>query len=309
MQSLYAHYQTEENSVIAGEKKLLANIESIYDLYVYLLSAIIETFDVARNMMEEARQKFLPTEEEINPNTRFVDNYFVEQLRNNRDLNANISRLKINWSDNKEVFRKIFLNYRETEPYKNFLKSQSTAYKDDKEIVVDLLTNGLLANDPFISLFEEKNIYWTDDLDTAAMMVLKTVKKWNKSTDEFQKLPPLYVSPDDEGDDLIQDFVLKLFRKVIINSDAYNELIASYADNWEFERIAVVDVILIKMALCELMEFSSIPVKVTINEYIEISKEYSTPKSRQFINGLLDKMSINLQKEGKIKKMGRGLIQ
>ncbi len=309
MQSLYAYYQTEETSVIAGEKKLLANIDSIYDLYIYLLSAIIETGDVARNMMEEARQKFLPTEAEINPNTRFVDNPFIEQLRNNRDLINNINRLKINWADQKEVFRKIFLNFRESEAYKDYLKAQSSGYKDDKEIVVNLLTNGLLASDPFISIFEEKNIYWADDLDTSAMMVLKTLKKWNKSTDEFQKLPPLYVTPDEEGDDLIRDFVLKLFRKVIVNSDTYAGLITSYADNWEFERIAIIDVILIKMAICEFMEFSSIPVKVSINEYIEISKEYSTPKSRQFINGLLDKMAIDFQKEGKIKKMGRGLIQ
>lgn len=309
MQSLYAYYQTEEISVMAGEKKLLANIESIYDLYIYLLSALIETVDVARNMMEEARQKFLPTEEEINPNTKFVDNHFIEQLRNNRDLQKNINRLKVNWSDDKEMYRKIFLNFRETEAFKDYLNSPSTGYKEDKEIIVYLLTNVLLASDPFISLFEEKNLYWTDDLDTSAMMVLKTVKKWTKTYDQFQTLPPLFVSPDDEGDDLIDDFVLKLYRKVIINSDEYAGLISTYADNWELERIAVLDVILIKMALCELIEFTSIPVKVTINEYIEISKEYSTPKSRQFINGLLDKMAIDLKKDGKIKKMGRGLIE
>ncbi|HLN53031.1 MAG TPA: transcription antitermination factor NusB [Lentimicrobium sp.] len=309
MQSLYAYYQTEETSVMAGEKKLLANIESIYDLYIYLLSALIETVDVARNIMEEARQKFLPTEDEINPNTKFIDNHFVEQLRNNRDLQRNINRLKINWADEKEVFRKTFINFRESHGFKEYMNLNSSNYKEDKEIIVLLLTNFLLASDPFISLFEEKNIYWADDLDTAAMMVLKTVKKWNRASDEFQTLPPLFVSPDEEGDNLIDDFVLKLFRKVIVNSKEYSELITTYADNWEFERIAVLDVILIKMALCEFTEFTSIPVKVTINEYIEISKEYSTPKSRQFINGLLDKMSIDLKKEGKINKMGRGLIE
>lgn len=309
MQALYAWYQTEENSVLAGEKKLIANIESIYDLYIYLLSAIIEINDVARNMMEDARQKFLPTEEDINPKTKFVDNAFIEQMRNNRDLQRNIARLKINWSDEKEVFRKLFIALRETEQFKEYLYSDSESYKDDKEIVVFLLTNILLASDPFISLFEEKNIYWTDDLDTAAMMVLKTLKKWNRAHENTEALPPLYVSPDEEGDDLVQDFVLKLYRKVIINSEEYAQLIAQYADNWEFDRIALLDVILIKMALCEFIEFSSIPVKVTINEYIEISKEYSTPKSKQFINGLLDKLANDLKKEGEIKKMGRGLIE
>lgn len=309
MQALYAHFQAEDTILIAGEKKLVANIESIYDLYIHILSSIIETADIARNLMEEARQKFLPTEDEINPNTRFIDNRFISQLDKNRDLRKNINRLKINWADNKEVFRRIFLNFRDSEVYKEYMSSTESSYKKDKEIVVSLLTEGLLSSDPFVSLFEEKNIFWADDMDTAVMMVLKTIKKWTKAMDEFEPLPPLLITPDDEGDDLISDFVLKLFRKTIINSDDYAKLIAKYADNWEFERIAILDVILFKMALAEFMEFPSIPVKVTINEYIEISKEYSTPKSRQFLNGLLDKMSIDLKAEGRLKKSGRGLIE
>lgn len=309
MQALYAHFQTEDTVLINSEKKLVANIESIYDLYIYLLSSLIETVDVARNIMEEARQKYLPTEADINPNTRFVDNKFINQLDNNRDLRKHINRLKINWSDQKEIFRKIFLAFRETDDYKKYMSAPSSGYKEDKELITDLLSQGLLANDPFVSLFEEKNIYWADDLDTAVMMVLKTIKKWNKASDEYEKLPPLLITPDEEGDDLINDFVLKLFRKTIINSDEYSKLISHYADNWELERIAILDVILFKMALAEFIEFPSIPVKVTINEYIEISKEYSTPKSKQFINGLLDKMALNLKNEGKIRKMGRGLIE
>lgn len=309
MQALYAHFQTEDTSLINSEKKLVVNIDGIYDLYIYLLSSLLEVTDVARNIMEEARQKFLPTEEEKNPNTRFVDNLLLAQFDNNRDLRKNINRLKINWSDNKEIFRKVFLTFRDTEDYKLYLNSPAVSYKDEKEIVVKLFTENLLASDPFVSLFEEKNIFWADDLDTAIMMVLKTIKKWNKSIDENESLPPLLITPDEEGDDLIKDFVLKLFRITIINSDEYASIIAKYAANWEFERIAVLDTILFKMALTEFMEFPSIPVKVTINEYIEISKEYSTPKSRQFINGLLDKMAADLKLQGRIKKMGRGLIE
>lgn len=309
MQALYAHFQTEDSNVIAGEKKLIENIESIYDLYVYLLSALIEINDVARNMMEDARQKFLPTESDINPKTRFVNNQFIAQLDSNRDLKKHINRLKINWSDNHDVFRKIFLNFRETQDYKTYLDSPSTDYKEDKELVVKLLTNALLGSDPFVSIIEEKNLFWIDDMDTAVMMVLKTIKKWSVNTDEFKQLPPLMISPDEEGEDLIRDFVIKLYRKTIVNSNEYSELISKYAANWEFERIAVLDVVLFKMALAELIEFPFIPVKVTINEYIEISKEYSTPKSRQFINGLLDRLSIDLKKEGKIRKTGRGLLE
>ncbi len=309
MQALYAHFQTEDSSVMMSEKKLISNIESIYDLFIYLLSAIIESVDMARNMMEDARQKFLPTAEDINPNMRFVENVLINQFDKNRDVRKHISRLKINWSDEREVFRRIIFNFRDTDAYKAYMLAPVSDYKEDKEIVIELLANGLLSNDAFTSLFEEKNIYWADDLDTAVMMILKTVKKWNKTFDEFQPLPPLLISPDEEGDDLIKDFVLKLFRKTLANSAEYNEIISKYAANWEFERIAIIDVILFKMALTEFFEFPSIPVKVTINEYIDISKEYSTPKSRQFINGLLDKMSIDFKNDGKIKKMGRGLIE
>jgi len=309
MQALYAHFQTEDTPVMSSEKKLVANIDSIYDLYIHLLSAILETADIARNMMEEAKQKYLPSDEDLNPNTRFVDNHLINQLDNNRELRKHINRLKINWSDEREIFRRIYVSFRESDSYKDYMASTDYSYKNDKEIVVNLLTEAMLASDPFVSLFEEKNIYWADDMDTAVMMVLKTIKKWGKTSDEFEQLPLLLISPDEEGEDLINDFVLKLFRKVIVNNKEYSELIARYADNWEFERIAILDVILFKMALAEFIEFPSIPIKVTINEYIEISKEYSTPKSRQFINGLLDKMAFDLKTQGKIKKMGRGLIE
>jgi N utilization substance protein B len=141
------------------------------------------------------------------------------------------------------------------------------------------------------------------------MMLAKTIKKWDPSFDEFHPLPPLMVNPDEEGDDLIRDFVLQLFRKTIIHSSRSADLIAERAQNWEIERIAVLDVILIKMAITEFTEFPSIPIKVTINEYIEISKEYSTPRSRQFINGILDKLVTDLKAEGVIKKSGRGLLE
>lgn len=309
MQALYAHHQTEDTPLMASEKKLVNNIESIYDLYIYLISAVLETGDFARNVMEDARQKFLPTEAEKNPNTRFIENRLLQQLDSNRDVRKHIERLKISWADEQDIFRRIFFAFRESDAYKQYMDAPSSGYKQDKEILVHLFTNYILASDAFVSLFEEKNIYWADDLDTAVMMVIKTIKKWNTQMDEFQQLPPLIVTPDEEGEDLINQFVLKLFRKTIINNEEFEKLIAERAQNWELERIALLDVILIKMALTEFIEFPSIPIKVTINEYIEMSKEYSTPRSRQFINGLLDKMSVDLKTEGKIKKMGRGLLE
>jgi len=309
MQALYAHFQSDDNDLNQSEKGLVSAINSIYDLYIFLLSAILETGDFARNRMEEGRQKFLPTQEEINPNTRFIENQLLLQLDSNRDLRKNINRLKINWSDDQEIFRKIFTQLRDSEAYHKYMNSATSNYRDDKEVLMYLLGEVMLQNEAFISLFEEKNINWADDIDTAAMMVAKTIKKWEATFDEFRVLPPLIVSPDEEGDDLIRDFVIKLFRKTIFKSEVSASLISERAQNWELERIAVLDVILIKMAIVEFTEFPSIPVKVTINEYIEISKEYSTPKSRQFINGILDKLVADLKSEEKIKKSGRGLLE
>ncbi|MFH1121484.1 MAG: transcription antitermination protein NusB [Bacteroidota bacterium] len=309
MQALYAHFQSDDNNLIRGEKSLVSAIESIYDLYIYLLSALLETGDFARNRMEEGRQKFLPTEAEINPNKRFINNRLLLQFDANRDLRKNINRIKVSWADHQEIFRKIFTQFRESDAYHNYMESSVSSFRDDKEILMYLFGEVMLGNEAFTSLFEEKNINWADDIDTAALMVAKTIKKWDASFDEFHALPPLMVNPDEEGDDLIQDFVLQLFRKTIINSVSSAALIAERAQNWEIERIAVLDVILIKMALTEFTEFPSIPVKVTINEYIEISKEYSTPRSRQFINGILDKLVTDLKEGGIIKKSGRGLLE
>ena len=309
LQTLYAHFQTDGSEMMQQEKRLTASIESIYDLYIYLLSSLIEVRDFTLNRMEDARSKFLPTPDELDPNTRFVDNPFLEQLSNNRDLQKNIKRLRVSWADHQDIFRKIFLAFRDSEAYIAFMAKPTIKYRDEKDILLQLLGGSMLESDAFISLFEDKNIHWADDIDTAVSLLVKTIKKWDEGMDEFTQLPPLMISPDAEGDDLIKDFVLKLFRKAIINSEAFDVLIARRAQNWDLERIAMLDVIILKMALVELTEFPSIPVKVTLNEYIEISKEYSTPRSRQFINGMLDKLVDDLRAEDRLNKMGRGLIE
>lgn len=309
MQALYAHFQSEGGEVARQEKSLVSSIEGIYDLYIYLLSSLIEIRDFAHNRMEDARQKFLPTEEELNPNTRFVDNRFLAQMSDNRSLQKNIQRLKINWADHQEIFRKIFVAFKDSPAYLRYMDKVDATYADDKEIVVQLFGEFMLGSETFLSLFEEKSIHWADDIDTATSLVVKTIKKWDAKMDAFQPLPPLMISPDEEGDDLIRDFVLKLFRKTILNAANYDKLISERAQNWDIERIALLDVIILKMALTELMDFPSIPVKVTLNEYIEISKDYSTPKSRQFVNGMLDKLVTDLRSSNEIKKTGRGLIE
>jgi len=309
MQALYAHFQSDDNNLILSEKNLVTAIESIYDLYINLLSALLEVGDFARNRMEDARQKFLPSEAEINPNTRFVDNAVLRQFDSNRSLRREIERVKVSWADHQDIFRKIFLQLRDTDEFAKYMNAPSVSYKQEKDLLYFLFAEVMLDNEAFVGLFEERNINWADDIDTAAIMVVKTIKKWTATTDEFEPLPPLIVTPDEEGDDLMRDFVMKLFRKTVLKSEETGALIAERAQNWELERIAVLDVILIKMAITEFTEFPSIPVKVTINEYIEISKDYSTPRSRQFINGLLDKLVSDLKESGMVKKSGRGLLE
>lgn len=308
MQALYAHFQTEGSEVSQQEKRLVSSIESIYDLYIYLLSSLIEVRDFASNRMEDARLKFLPTEAELNPNTRFVENRFLEQLSENRRLRKNMQRMSVSWADHQEIIRKIFLTFRDSEVYTAYMEKPKVNYRDEKEIVLHLFGDFMLESEAYTSLFEEHNIHWADDIDTASSLLVKTIKKWDADMDEFHDLPPLMINPDEEGEDLIRDFVLKLFRKTIVHKTEFDKLIADRAQNWDIERIALLDVILLKMALTELTEFPTIPVKVTLNEYIEISKEYSTPRSRQFVNGMLDKLVVDLREAGQINKMGRGLI-
>ncbi|MDY0342787.1 MAG: transcription antitermination factor NusB [Lentimicrobium sp.] len=309
MQSLYAWFQSGETQVPLFEKSLTSSIEDIYTLYINLLSALNETRDFALNRMEDARQKFLPTAEDLDPNTRFVDNPFLLQLDNNRQLRKLIEQNKISWADHHEIIRKMYQHLRESEEFQKYMNAPSVTYRQHKELVLYFFGEIMLRSDAFVSLFEERSIHWADDIDTAATMVAKTIRKWEAAYDEFAALPPLMVSPDEEGDDLMRDFVLKLFRKVITRGEESSTLIAKRAQNWDIDRIASLDIIILKMAMAEFTDFPSIPVKVTINEYIEISKDYSTPRSRQFVNGMLDKLVADLRSEDKIKKTGRGLIE
>lgn len=219
-----------------------------------------------------------------------------------------MQRLSVSWADHQEIIRKIFLTFRDSEVYAAFMEKPKVNYRDEKDIVLHLFGEFMLESEAYISLFEEHNIHWADDIDTASSLLVKTIKKWDADMDEFHELPPLMINPDEEGEDLIRDFVLKLFRKTIVHKTEFDKLIADRAQNWDIERIALLDVILLKMALTELTEFPTIPVKVTLNEYIEISKEYSTPRSRQFVNGMLDKLVVDLREASRINKMGRGLI-
>jgi len=311
LQALYAFFQSNGDDITLGEKQLLKSTEKLYELYIYQLSFLIKMVDFTRNRMEDAKKKFYPTDEDLHPNTRLIENRFILQIEENKDFLRWRDKLKINWVDEENIFHKLFRELKNNPDYIEFINKKENAYKDDKELVALIVTNLLPELEMLRNFYEDRSIFWSDeDFDISIMMLIKSIKFYKESWGPDHKLPPLYKDDDlDDGADEDRQYMIKLFRYSILRSDEIGKLIDEQAKNWELDRIAVMDIIIMKMALTELMVFPSIPVKVTINEYIEISKSYSSIKSKQFINGILDKLVVKLKEEGKIRKTGRGLIE
>ncbi len=309
MQAIYAFQQEGPESINAGEKQLITSLDKLYELFIYQLSLIIELSDFARKRIAENRFKQLPTPEDLDPNLRFVQNRFIQQLENNRDYLKRNAAYKINWVDEEEMIRKFYNLMREDEGYITYMSKPDVTYADEKRVAEQVILRLFSESEHLRSYFDERNIYWTEDFDTAVMMVDKTIKGFKETADEYTSLPTLLKDENNtQGSEDLQ-FVKHLYRKTLINSSDLNKVISERAANWDLERIAVMDTILIKMAITELIEFPSIPVKVTLNEYIELAKEYSSPKSKVFINGVLDKLIVDYKDQGIIKKSGRGLME
>jgi N utilization substance protein B len=303
LQTLYAYFQSNEDNYGHSEKELMQSVERIYDLYIYLLLTFAELKEIAENRIEDSKKKIRPSEEETNPNLKFVNNAIIQKLEESKTLRAISEDRKVNWvgDEHREMFRKIYFQLREGETYFEFMNNGSQSFDEDLSFAIELFKIEI-ANSPILyNFFEEKSIHWMDDIDLACSMVIKTLK--SIELEEPLYLLPLYKEDDDE-----QEFIRQLLRKTISMDKENEALIDDLTKNWELERIAKMDVILMKMALTELQIFNNIPTKVTLNEYIEISKFYSTPKSNGFINGVLDKAIDRLNKEKKIVKIGRGLI-
>jgi transcription antitermination protein NusB len=304
MQALYAFFQSDSQDINKGEREMLSSINKIYDLYIYLLTLLIDVRDVASVITEDARSKRLPTAEDINPNLKFLNNKLIAQLSSNKKLLKEAAARKISWQNERELIKKIFLDIRAGEVYKKYMSSGTSSFNEDAEFVAEIFKNHIAEFDLLEHFFEEKSIYWVDDLRLVNIMIAKTVLSFKEEKDVDNELMGLY---KDEEDD--RQFVIDLFRKTILHNEEVEKSIAAKTENWEVERIAMMDVLLMKMAITEILYFSNIPVKVTLNEYIEISKLYSTPKSKGFINGILDNLVIDLKKDNKINKVGRGLLE
>jgi N utilization substance protein B len=309
MQAVYSFFQSDTENLDAAEKNMLKSIDQIYDLFVYQVSLLIEIVEVARRSMDTARQKYFPTNEELHPNNRFIDNKVVKIIENNRDYMRRYDNLKINWTDRYDLIKKIYLEIKATKEFDEYLGSENDTFMADVKFIQAVYENHLVERDDFQQIYEEQNIHWANDFDIVNYLIVKSLKSMLENYDEDIPFFKLFSHPSITEEKEDKEFVVNLLRKTVIHSEKYHKMIEEKLENWEIERIALMDIILIKMALCELQEFNTIPIKVTLNEYIEMSKIYSTPKSHVFVNGILDKTVKELKENGKIKKVGRGLIE
>ncbi|MEC7955265.1 MAG: transcription antitermination factor NusB [Bacteroidota bacterium] len=301
LQAFYAFFQSNNEDVLKGEKELFHSIEKIYDLYVFILMLFPSLKRQALIQIEEAkRSEYLRQDIHI-LKTGFIDNQLVDLIEQSKVLQKISKDRKINWEGDVEndLTKKIFKEVYQTDNYKNLLQSESTSFNDDKNALVQLYKKEICNLEKLHHFFDEKSIYWQDDLDHVSSMILKTLK----SITENQELEILPLWKEDE-----YEFTQNLFRKAVLQKEENDAVLQTYSKNWEKERLATMDSLLMNLAMTEALEFSSIPIKVTLNEYIEISKFYSTPKSNSFINGILDRIFEDYKKDGKLVKRGRGLI-
>lgn len=303
MQSIYAMHQNGSDSLEKEEKFLLFSIENILDLYLIMLSALIEIRKKEVVFLEKSSEKHLATKEERDPNKKFVNNAIFDLLEENNSLSIGLENRKINnWHLNDDYILLLLAAIKESDLYEKYMSNRENNFAEDKEFIVNIFEQVIVPNEKLYEYLEDNKLTWIDDIPLVNTEILKQLKAIKPSADDAFRIPKLYKDVEDK------EFVSNLFRKTVLNE---TELAKEYTDktpNWDVERIAEIDTIILKMAICEFLKFPSIPVKVTINEYLEIAKEYSTPKSSIFINGILDNLVKELETNKKLLKTGRGLM-
>ncbi len=307
LQSLYSWYSGGFESLPAGERQLLNSIDKLYELFIYQLSFLVELRRFSQVRMDENKNKFYPTEDDLNPNLKFVNNRVLSLLSENHDFLTKEETLKINWSQEQEMFLKFYHLLRNSDFYSKYLIDPADSLEEDKKFIIKVMDRLMLDFDLLRSYYDEKNMYYTDGYDLTDILLVKFVDSISAKFSSDSPLPGIYKT---SGQKVNEDeyFARTLFRKVILNDDEYSAIVEGKTKNWDYERIPLIDVILLKMAIVELLEMNTIPVKVTMNEYIELAKYFSTAKSKIFINGVLDKLIGEFKEQGRLNKTGRGLI-
>ena len=305
-QALYAYFQSDDRDMPKAERQLIFSVEKFHELYIYLLSVLNQVHKLRIERLELAKKKRIPSADDLNPNLAFIENPFLVELEVNKALDELTSKYKIEWDEERmDIIKDVYNQMVEHEVYIAFLEKEEIDEKDSLQVVVQIFKDCIANNELVQHAIDEASIFWSDDLDLAASMGLKTIKAWKGK--KWEGEAPLLNLFKEEKEE--REFLKELFRQTIVLSGEHENLISDKASNWDLDRIAYTDMILMKMALAEARTFKSIPTKVSINEYIELSKYYSTPKSGPFINGILDKLFEEMKGTGDIKKMGRGLLE
>ena len=301
IKALYAHMKSDADSLMASEKMLVTSIDKTYDLYFLLMSLVVEMAQYAEQRQEAAKNKKLPTYEDLNPNRKFVDNAVIRLLAQSDSVNDYLASRKLSWAKYPELVKSLYTQLEQSDYFKKYMTSQESSFREDLALITEFYTRELEESEILESALDEMSILWNDDLGFALIMVTRTLSNMRASHTDVKVLPKFKSIED-------LDFARELFAKAAVNFDNYQEEIEKYTRNWDVERIAFMDNLIMATAVAELVTFPSIPVKVTLDEYIEIAKYYSTHGSSTFINGILDKIVASFTEEGKINKSGRGLI-
>jgi N utilization substance protein B len=303
MQTIYSFKGNESDSFDKEQKFLLYSLDNIYNLYLLLMSLLIEVQKRAEDHLEKSSKKHLATKEEKDPNKKLVNNEVLVLLKNNILLQDELEQRKINnWDLDSEYIEVIFREILASDLYTEYMQTKTTSFNEDKKFVIDVFSDIIAPNNKLYDYLEDKNLTWIDDLPVVNTAILRLLNKVKQQSLATYFLPKLYKDIEDK------EYAIDLFKKTLLNQSKFTEIIKDKTQNWDSERIASLDTVLLKMAICEIQKFPSIPVKVTINEYLEIAKEYSTPKSSIFINGILDKLIKEYQESDTLNKTGRGLM-
>ena len=301
MQSIYAMHQSKSDNLEKEEKFLFYSVENIQDLYLIMLSSLIEIKKTEEVFLDKSSKKHLVTPEERNPNKKFINNQVIELLSESNSLSIALENRKItNWELADEYIQILLQEIKKSDFYEKYMTNRVNNFEEDKQFVLDIFTEIIVPNEKLYEYLEDNKLTWIDDIPLVNTEIIKQLKAIKENSEI--KIPKLYKDADDK------DFVKDLFRKTVLNEGAFAKEYMDKTPNWDTERIAELDTIILKMAICEFLKFPSIPVKVTMNEYLELAKEYSTPKSSIFINGILDNLVKEFQAADKLNKIGRGLM-
>ncbi len=297
MQMVYAHYQKGDSSIDLAEKELFHSVAKSHEMYNALLLLLLELKGFADKRIELRKDKKRPSEEDLNPNTRFVNNAFLLQLADNENLESSIRKNGAFWSNYPEVVKGLFTVVEESKLYIDYMAAETSSYAEDQRFIAKLMEKVIAPHEPLYALFEEESVYWNDESEFIISMVVKTIKGFSQENGTLEELLPEFKDEEDI------EFLKRLCRKALINKVEYMDLIKKYTKNWDFDRVAFLDIVLMQIAIAEVVEFKNIPINVSLNEYIEIAKYYSTSKSGIFINGILDKIVEQLVADKKVMKL------